>query len=63
MASVDRMVFGPSSLSRLECATCRETTLHKHNQCIHCGTTYAPPASSGVKPTWNHSNPRIAKRQ
>lgn len=56
--AVDRMAFGPTSLSRLECAICRETTLHKFNACIHCGTVYTPPAATSVKPLWNHSNPR-----
>ena len=32
--------FGPGALSRLECLTCKETTLHKFNKCIHCGAEH-----------------------
>lgn len=54
----DRMAFGPSSLSRLECRECKETTLHKFNACIHCGTVYMASVSSGVGPKWNARTPQ-----
>lgn len=30
-----------AALSRLDCDTCGETTLHAENVCVHCGTPHA----------------------
>jgi hypothetical protein len=49
----DYLSFGPSSLARLECSHCRETTLHRLNRCIHCGTQFVPPAALNLRAKWN----------
>ena len=46
----DYLAFGVSSLSRLECRVCNETTLHKHNKCIHCGTEFVAPSARNFVP-------------
>lgn len=47
------IAYGSRALSRLECSTCNETTLHKYGKCIHCGAERAPPKLSGTGPRWN----------
>ena len=48
------LVFGTTSLSRLECRECKETTLHKFNKCIHCGTDHSGAPVRTVD-TWRNS--------
>lgn len=56
------MAYGTASLSRLDCTTCKETTLHKYGKCIHCGTQLVPPRVTGVRPRWNSNAEKGVKQ-
>lgn len=54
--------FGPRRLSRRECFTCGEVTLHDYNVCIHCKT----PPKTYVAPElrrWNGGAVKVPRSQ
>ena len=61
MKRTNYMAFG-SSLARLECKPCGETTLHRYGKCIHCNTEPERAAVSNVRPSWNGPYSRVVRR-
>jgi len=54
--------FGPASLTRDDCPKCKEVTLHKSGECIHCKHRLYEIKPGDVNAALRQRNPTILRK-